>query len=93
MYVNVLATVVNLWLILVILGFPFSLLVYNPPDHGGFMPCAQSITAIGVFILVLSMRVALSFVTRLRNPFSMTSDRINVDCLMASTDRAVFSFL
>ena len=93
MYLDVLTTVVNLWLLLVILGYPFSLAVYAPHDHFALPPCAQPITAIGVFILVLSMRVALSFVTRLRNPFSLTSDRIKVDSLMASTDRSVFSFL
>jgi len=94
MYLDVLSAVVNLWLFLVILGYPFSLAVYTPHGYRGLLPpSAQPITAIGVFVLVCSMRVALSFVTRLRNPFSWTADRIKVDSLMAGSDRTVFAFL
>jgi len=94
MYLDVLSAVVNLWLFLVILGYPFSLAVYTPHGYRGLLPpSAQPITAIGVFVLVCSMRVALCFVTRLRNPFSWTADRIKVDSLMAGSDRTVFAFL
>ena len=48
---------------------------------------------LGVFLVVFSYRSAFSLLNSLRNPFSWTRDRINVDMLMASTDMCLFTVL
>jgi hypothetical protein len=93
-YLDLMLLVVNALLFLVIFSYPFSLIVYTPQDiQIPTLPCLQPIVLIGVFVLVGSFRTAFSLLARLRNPFSWTRDRIKIDSLLASTDRAVFVLL
>lgn len=92
LYLNLMLMIVNFIVFLVIVGYPFSLVVYTP-SFFPIVPCFQPVCLIGVFVLVSSFRTAYSLLVRLRNPFSWTNDRIKVDNLLASTDRAIFALL
>jgi hypothetical protein len=91
-YLDLMLLVVNALLFLIIISYPFSLVVYAHRDMM-LVPCFQPIVMIGVFVLVASFRTSFSLLSRLRNPFSWTQDRIKIDSLLASTDRATFILL
>jgi hypothetical protein len=91
-YLDLMLLVVNALLFLVIISYPFSLIVHSDRNLM-VVPCFQPIVMIGVFVVVASFRTAFSLLSRLRNPFSWTRDRIKIDSLLASTDHAIFVLL
>jgi hypothetical protein len=91
LFTGCLVLVVNLFLFLILVSYPFSLFVHTP--NGFLFPCFQPVTLIGVFVLVASYQTSYCLFSRLRNPFSWDKDRIKVDSLMASTDQATFAVL
>ena len=88
-YLDLMILVVNTLLFLVVISYPFSLLVYSNKILK-LLPCFQPIVMIAVFAMVASFRTAYSLLARLRNPFSWSRDRISIDSLLASTDRTIF---
>jgi Bestrophin, RFP-TM, chloride channel len=91
-YLDLMLLVVNALLFLVIISYPFSLIVHSDRNLM-VVPCFQPIVMIGVFVVVASFRTAFSLLSRLRNPFSWTRDRIKIDSILASTDHAIFVLL
>ena len=91
-YLDLMLLVVNALLFLVVFSYPFSLVVHTNKMFMQ-MPCFQPIVLIGVFVIMASFRTAYSLLSRLRNPFSWSRDRIKIDSLLASTDRAIFVLL
>jgi hypothetical protein len=91
LFTGCLVMVVNIFLVLTLSSYPFSLFVHTPRAFP--FPCFQPITMLGVFVLLASYQTAYCLIVRLRNPFTWNKDRIKVDSLMASTDRATFALL
>mmetsp|Transcript_9414 Transcript_9414/g.22239 ORF Transcript_9414/g.22239 Transcript_9414/m.22239 type:complete len:404 (+) Transcript_9414:561-1772(+) len=93
MYNSLTFTVVNVLLSFIVVFYPFTLLVIAPPSFNKALPCFQVATFFGTFLMLFSYRTAFAIITKLRNPFSWTKDRIEVDALMASTDLNLFTQL
>lgn len=90
-YLDVLLTVENSWVLLIFLGYPFSLLVQTP--HYFLIPCSQPLVFLGVFTITAMVRVSYSLILRLRNPYSTPRDMIKVDSFLAGTNRTLFTDL
>ena len=75
-------------LFFIVIGFPHKNLIY---DYS--VPCTQSWTIVGVFLVVQNLSLAFSLAELLRNPFSDDAGTpgIRVDSLMASSDRCLFA--
>jgi hypothetical protein len=95
-YENMLFLIVTFLLILIKLGYPFSLLVYTGADESLLLtgaPCFQPMVMFGVFIYSGAIRVIFMAMWIMRDPFTWTGELIEVDNILSNADLSIFAHI
>ena len=84
-----------IFLVLVLVAFPFSLLVYSNAPTLLLLgtPCFQPVTLFGVSLFAAGIRLVLMALFLLKDPFSFPTERLHVDSVLATIDRTMFTLL
>lgn len=96
-YVRLLLVVVTIWLAAFIAVSPFEMTIYTP-GAATFLqeiPCFQPFLLVGNMVLLFTIVSTITMIRALRNPFAHPNNQefINVDGLLASTERCMFASL
>jgi hypothetical protein len=89
-YVMFMNTLICMYTILIVIGYPFLLLSFSDE---GIIGCLQPGALFGSFFIILSISIPSALFVSLQNPFDSEGDGIVVDSLMASSDLCLFQNL
>jgi hypothetical protein len=89
-YIMFMNTLICIYTVLIVMGYPFLLLSFSDDD---IMGCMQPGAMFGSFFIILSLNIPSALFVSLQNPFDTEGDGIVVDSLMASSDLCLFQNL